>query len=117
VLYEIEALTNDIVVIYRGQVLAEGNMYKIRELIDHHPHRIRVECDQPRKLGHGVAGAEHVINLRFERNAVVIETAQPDNCYELIADVVLDQNIKVRRLTSPDNNLGAVFEYLTGASR
>jgi len=48
VLYEIEALTSDILVIYRGQVLAEGNIYEIRRLIDRHPHRIRIECDQPR---------------------------------------------------------------------
>ena len=41
VLYEIEALTAEIVVIYRGQVLAEGNVYEIRKLIDKHPHRIR----------------------------------------------------------------------------
>ena len=45
---------------------------------------------------------------------VVVETAEPDQCYDLIADVVLDSGIKVRALTSPDNNLGAVFEYLTG---
>ncbi|HLL23119.1 MAG TPA: ABC transporter ATP-binding protein, partial [Kofleriaceae bacterium] len=31
VLYEIEALTSEIVVIYRGQLLAEGNVYEIRK--------------------------------------------------------------------------------------
>jgi len=55
VLYEIEAVTQDILVIYRGQVLAEGNIYEIRSLIDKHPHRIRVECDRPRALAHALA--------------------------------------------------------------
>ncbi|MGE3543408.1 MAG: ABC transporter ATP-binding protein, partial [Kofleriaceae bacterium] len=50
VLYEIEALTSEIVVIYRGQVLAEGNVYEIRKLFDRHPHRIRIECDRPRDV-------------------------------------------------------------------
>ncbi len=114
VLYEISALTSEIVVVYRGQVLAEGNVFEIRKLIDQHPHRIRVECDQPRALAAALAGAEHVARLAFERNAVVIETRDPDRCYDQLAGAVVDANVDVRALTSPDNNLGAVFEYLTG---
>ncbi len=113
VLYEIESLTEEIIVIYRGQVLAEGNIYEIRTLIDKHPHRIRVECDRPRELGHGLAGEDHVVTIAFERGAVVIETAEPDRCYDRIGEVVLERQVQVRGLTSPDNNLGAVFEYLT----
>jgi len=113
VLYEIEALTEEIIVIYRGQVLAEGNIYEIRSLIDKHPHRIRVECDRPRELGQGLAGEDHVVTIAFERSAVVVETAEPDRCYDRIGQVVLERAIQVRSMTSPDNNLGAVFDYLT----
>jgi len=114
VLYEIEALTSDIVVIYRGQVLAEGNVYEIRRLIDRHPHRIRVECDKPRTIAAALAGEDHVARIAFERGAVLVETRDPDRCYELIGDTVLASQVAVSALTSPDNNLGAVFEYLTG---
>ncbi len=114
VLYEIEALTQDILVIYRGQVLAEGNVYAIRQLIDRHPHRIRVECDQPHALAAALAAEDHVARLSFERGAVVIETRDPDRCYDQIAGAVLGAGLAVTALSSPDNNLGAVFEYLTG---
>jgi ABC-2 type transport system ATP-binding protein len=114
VLYEIEALTSDIVVIYRGQVLAEGNVYEIRKLIDRHPHRIRVECDRPRVIAAVLANEDHVARMEFERGAVLVETRDPDRCYEQINDTVLASGLAVSTLTSPDNNLGAVFEYLTG---
>jgi ABC-2 type transport system ATP-binding protein len=114
VLYEIEALTSEIVVIYRGQVLAEGNVYEIRRLIDRHPHRIRVECDKPHVLGSALAGAEHVARIAFERNAVLVETRDPDRCYDELSTIVLQGGVVVSSMTSPDNNLGAVFEYLTG---
>ncbi len=114
VLYEIEALTSEIVVIYRGQVLAEGNVYEIRKLIDRHPHRIRVECDKPRAIASAIAGADHIARIVFERGAVLIETRDPDRCYDQLAEAVLGGGIAVSALTSPDNNLGAVFEYLTG---
>jgi len=114
VLYEIEALTSDIVVIYRGQVLAEGNVYEIRKLIDRHPHRIRVECDKPRAIAAALASEDHVARIAFERGSVLVETRDPDRCYDQINDAVLAANVAVTELTSPDNNLGAVFEYLTG---
>jgi ABC-2 type transport system ATP-binding protein len=114
VLYEIESLTSDILVIYRGQVLAEGNVYAIRQLIDRHPHRIRVECDQPHAVAAALAAEDHVARLSFERGAVVIETRDPDRCYDQIASAVLGAGLAVTALSSPDNNLGAVFEYLTG---
>jgi ABC-2 type transport system ATP-binding protein len=114
VLYEIEALTTEIVVVYRGQVLAEGNVYEIRKLIDRHPHRIRVECDKPRAIASALAGEDHVARIVFERGAVLVETRDPDRCYEQIGETVLAQQVAVSTLSSPDNNLGAVFEYLTG---
>ena len=117
VLYEIEALTTEIVVIHRGQVLAEGNIYEIRRLIDRHPHRIRVECDQPRAVAAALAGADHLARIVFERGAVSFETRDPDRCYDELAAAVLANNVHVTSLGSPDNNLGAVFEYLTGGSR
>jgi ABC-2 type transport system ATP-binding protein len=114
VLYEIEALTSEILVIYRGQVLAEGNVYEIRKLIDRHPHRIRVECDRPRDIAAALATADHVARIVFEADAVQIETRDPDRCYDQLSQTVIDRGIAVTGLTSPDNNLGAVFEYLTG---
>jgi ABC-2 type transport system ATP-binding protein len=113
VLYEIEALTSEIVVIYRGQVLAEGNVYAIRQLIDKQPHRIRIECDRPHAIGSALASAEHIARIAFERNAVLLETRDPDRCYAEVCDAVLASGVAVRQLTSPDNNLGAVFDYLT----
>jgi ABC-2 type transport system ATP-binding protein len=114
VLYEIEALTSEIVVIYRGQVLAEGNVYEIRKLIDRHPHRIRVECDRPRAIAGELAAEDHVARISFERGGLVLETRDPDRCYDHIAAAVLAKDVTVTALSSPDNNLGAVFEYLTG---
>jgi ABC-2 type transport system ATP-binding protein len=114
VLYEVEALTTDILVMYRGQVLAEGNIYEIRKLIDKHPHRIRVECDRPHDLAKRIAAAEHVAQLQFERGALIVETRDPDRCYDDLTTAVIDGEIDVRLMLSPDNNLGAVFDYLTG---
>ncbi|MEM9490277.1 MAG: ABC transporter ATP-binding protein [Myxococcota bacterium] len=113
VLHEVEAITEDILLIYRGQILAEGNLYRIRELIDQHPHRIRLDCDRTREVAAAAIAAEHVERVSFEGDAVVVETRDPDACYQLLAEIIVDKAVDVRSLTSPDNTLGAVFAYLT----
>ncbi len=113
VLYEIEALTRDIILIHRGQVLAEGNIYKLRDLIDEHPHRVRVVCDRPRELAARVVGAEHVARIEIDGEALEIETRLPDRLYDELPVLAREAGVTIASLVSPDNNIEAVFEYLT----
>jgi ABC-2 type transport system ATP-binding protein len=115
VLYEIEALTSHIVVLHQGQVLAEGSIQGIRNLIDKHPHRIRIECDRPREIARRLAGSEHVAKILFERHGLTSETRDPDRCYDELAAATLEAEVDLKSMTSPDNNLAAVFDYLTEA--
>ncbi len=113
VLHEIEVLTNNILLIHRGRVLAEGDLYKLRELIDSHPHKVRVECDKPRELGRELIAAEHVLSMHFEPGAVVLETRDPDRLYPALPEAAKKIGTRIVALTSPDNNLASVFRYLT----
>lgn len=118
VLHEVQAITDEIILIYRGQVLAEGNIFAIRELIDKHPHRVRVTCDQPRELARELVMKQPVVRVQFptddnSANVVEIETHEPAELYDTVPRVALDAGIKITELYSPDNNLEAVFSYLT----
>jgi ABC-2 type transport system ATP-binding protein len=113
VLYEVEALTRNIVVMFQGRVLAEGDIYRLRELIDEHPHRVRVECDRPHALAEALVGEDHVTRVVFEEGATEIETRVPDRLYDAIPAAARGRGVKIRALTSPDNNLQALFAYLT----
>lgn len=113
VLHEVESMTENVMLLLRGQLVAEGNMYRIRELIDEHPHRILVECDRPRDLGRALVDVPSVLSVRFPEDlAVEVETRAPDACYTEIPARALSLKIKIRRLSSPDASLEAVFRYL-----
>jgi ABC-2 type transport system ATP-binding protein len=117
VLHEIEVLTSQILLIHKGQLVAEGDVQAIRALIDEHPHQVRVECDQPRELGRALLGAAHVVALELEPEALVIETRDPDRLYPAIPEAARAAGIYIRALTSPDNNMASVFKYLTDGRR
>ena len=114
VLNEVESMTTDIVLINRGRIVADGNVYRIREMIDEHPHTIFVDASDVRLLASLLAAFEDVVSLDFGERGLQISTTNPDACYARIPELVLEHGLTLRGMTSPDNNLMAVFKYLVG---
>lgn len=116
ILHEIEAMTNSILLINHGRILAEGNVHEIRELIDEHPHNVYINCSKPRLLASILVQYEDVASVKLsqEDEALVVETVKPDDFYSRLPEIILENNIKVENLHSPDDNLQAVFRYLVG---
>ena len=113
VLHEIELMTSNILLLSNGRILAEGNVHQIRDLIDEHPHTVRITAGDPRRLARRLLGYSHVIAMQLQDGAVIAQTNRPDVFYaELTALAAGDEVGAVREVTSPDDNLQAVFSYL-----
>ena len=113
ILHEIESMTGNILLINNGRILAEGDVHAIRELIDEHPHTVYVRAENPRGLARDFIGRVDVRSLKFEDGAVVIETGQPDAFYTRVTELAASGEYgTIEEVTSPDDNLQAVFQYL-----
>jgi ABC-2 type transport system ATP-binding protein len=113
ILHEVEAMTSNILLINNGRIVAEGNVHQIRDLIDTHPHSVFVRAQDTRALARALLVEDGVISLRFEPGALVIETGRPDAFYARLTDMAASGEAGViDEITSPDDNLQAVFKYL-----
>ncbi|HKY33888.1 MAG TPA: ABC transporter ATP-binding protein [Candidatus Polarisedimenticolia bacterium] len=112
ILHEIEAMTSSILLVNHGRIVAEGNVHEIRELIEEHPHRIFIQCEEPRRLAGRLVGWPMVAGMRLDETGVEVQTSKPDLFFSQLPDVILTDRVKVTRLLSPDDNLQAVFDYL-----
>jgi len=113
ILHEIESMTANILLINNGRILAEGDVHQIRELIDEHPHTVYVRAADPRGLAREFLSRDDVRSLRFESNAVVVETGKPDAFYARLTEMAATGEFgAIDEVTSPDDNLQAVFQYL-----
>jgi ABC-2 type transport system ATP-binding protein len=113
VLHEIEALTSNILLMHNGRVLAEGNVHQIRDLIDEHPHTVCIRVKHPRELARQLVAHEDLLSLRFEEDSLIVQTAKPDTFYARLTEMAAaDGSGEILEVTSPDDNLQAVFDYL-----
>jgi ABC-2 type transport system ATP-binding protein len=113
ILHEIESMTANILLINQGRILAEGNVHQIRDLIDEHPHTVHIKADRTRALAREFLGFDDVLSLKFEEGAVVVQTGRPDAFYTRLTDLAASgEHGTIHEVTSPDDNLQAVFQYL-----
>ena len=113
ILHEVEAMTSNILLINNGRILAEGNVHQIRDLIDTHPHTVFIRVADPRALARTLLVEDGVISMRFEPGALVVETARPDAFYARVTQMAASGEAgAIDEVTSPDDNLQAVFQYL-----
>ncbi len=116
VLPEIEALTSEVVLIHQGKVLAQGDIPYLRELIESHPHQISVRSGDPRALAARFVGDRSIQKMTFSADGrtLVVETHNRDAFFGRLTAVLLEAGLAVEEISSPDDNLQAVFEYLVG---
>ena len=113
ILHEIEAMTSSILLINNGRILAEGDVHQIRELIDEHPHTVHVRAAQPRALARDFLTRDDVLSLKLELDAIMVETSKPDSFYRYLTELAASGKAgEITEVTSPDDNLQAVFKYL-----
>ncbi len=114
VLHEIEEMTDTILLINHGSLLAEGNIYEIRRLIDSHPLQVSIMCDNVNILTAKLLEYDDVKSVQFDRQSsrLTAETVSPDEFHMRLPAIALDNGIRIHSLWSPDENLEAVFDYL-----
>lgn len=116
VLPEIEAMTKKIILIHQGKIFAQGDIHYIRDLIETHPHMINIKCSNPRVLASKFINEDFILNVDFTsaEDSVIVKTRDRDKFFSLLPALFIKNNIEVKEITSPDDNLQAVFDYLIG---
>ena len=114
ILHEVEALTEEVLVLSRGRLVARGKVEAIRALIDEHPHRVRLSVSDPRALAREVVHEKGVVSVRFGPGpeVVEVETRDPERFHERIPHLCLERGLRLTHMSAPDASLEAVFDYL-----
>lgn len=112
VLHEVESMTQHVLLIHNGRILAQGDVREIRDLLDEHPHTVTLRARDPRAVARAVVDAGHVVSITFgpEADVVTVQTARPDEFYGALHEPALQAG--VQEMYSPDDDLESVFRYL-----
>jgi ABC-2 type transport system ATP-binding protein len=112
VLHEVERVTDNIVLLYNGSVLAHGHVREIRELIDSHPHTIEVACRDARAVSRHFMDDPGILSMEYHEGGVILRTRDPNSCYQGLNELALRDGVGIEGIRCSDDSLQAVFDYL-----
>ena len=112
ILGEIAQLTDRILLLFRGRLLAEGSVTEIRQLLDRHPVELRL-TGGAQALARWAVEQPELAAMRMEDGAVVLSVRSPRDILPRLQKAAADGSIPLQALDPLDLNLDAVFQYLT----
>ncbi|HEX8474875.1 MAG TPA: ABC transporter ATP-binding protein [Pyrinomonadaceae bacterium] len=114
ILHEVDMMSDSVVLMHNGYVVAEGDVHGVRDEIEEHPMQILVRCDRPQVLAARLFEHEHTIEARIhnDRRGLFVKTRRPDDFYLLLNRLVTENNLQVESVAPSDDDLNAVYQYL-----
>ena len=118
ILHEVDMMSDRVVLLNNGYIVAEGNIHGVRDEMEEHPMQILIRCDRPSQLAAYVFAHDHVVEARLhdDRGGLFVKTKDADRFYLLVNQAVADGAVSVESIAPVDDDLSAVYQYLIGTS-
>jgi ABC-2 type transport system ATP-binding protein len=116
ILHEVDRLSDQVVLLSHGYVVAEGQIHGVRDEVRDQPAQILVRCSEPRRLARQAFEEGGVIEARIQDDGqgLLVRTREPDPFYRLLNRVVAAGEIELEAVAPADDDVGSVYQYLLG---
>lgn len=118
ILYEVEQLTDNILLMQRGRLLARGSVKQIRDEMDQDrrtPRHIALRVDRPRTIASDLLQVPSVLGVALDPDdpaRLQVQTHDPRAFFDALPEVVLTGGYAVDGMLSPDDDLEAILRSL-----
>lgn len=117
VLQEVDVISDQVVLIANGTIVAEGRIRKVRDEIDEHPSQYIVRCRDGQASGVAALlfNEPHVteVKLHDDRAGLLVMTRDREQFARALGRIALDGH-RIESVVAADENVDALYEYLIG---
>ncbi len=117
ILHEVDMISDSVVLLNNGYVVAEGDIRGVRSEMESHPMKILIRCDRPSHLAARVFEEDGVVEARLleDGSGVLVATRDADGFYLLLNRVVAGEGFTVEAVLPVDEDVQSVYRYLIGS--
>ena len=115
ILHEVDVISDQVVLLSSGYVVAEGEIRSVREEMQEHPTQILIRCNRPRELAARILGSQSTIEISIhnDERGLLLKTRDADAFYLTLNQIALD-GVEIESVTPADDDVLSVYEYLIG---
>jgi len=115
ILHEVDMISDQVILLSNGYVVAEGKISGVRSEISEHPMQVLIRCNKPEALAARVFEQDSVVEARLhaDKGGLLVKTRDADRFYRLLNHIALN-GIEIESVAPADDNVNSVYEYLIG---
>jgi ABC-2 type transport system ATP-binding protein len=116
ILHEVDVISDQVILMSNGYVVAEGAIQEVRSEISDHPTQILIRCSQPRELAAKVLTSADTIEVAIhkDQHGLLLKTRNADEFYLELNKLALN-GIEIESVSPADDDVLSVYEYLIGS--
>jgi ABC-2 type transport system ATP-binding protein len=114
ILNEVEQLTDSILMIARGRIVASGTLQEIRLLMDDQPFTVEIVAADSRRLAGLLVQQAEVSSVDLREDTLLVRTRNPARFFALLGELAQEHQLQIERFETIDASASAVFDYLQG---
>ncbi len=116
ILHEVDMISDRVILLNNGYVVAEGNIHGVRDEMEEHPMQIMLRCDRPAAVAAKAFEQNHAVEVKVHEDGqgLMIRTRDADQFYLMLNRIVLDSNLTVEAVSPADDDVYSVYQYLIG---
>ncbi len=117
VLQEVDAISDRVVLMANGMIVAEGDIRGVREEIHEHPSQFLIRCAQPERLAALMFERAPVAEVRLlEEEGALLALTRDRRAFTRTLTLLAAGGLPVETVVPADENVHALYEYLIGGS-
>jgi ABC-2 type transport system ATP-binding protein len=118
VLQEVDLISDQVILIANGMIIAEGTIRDVREEIHEHPSQFIVRCREASQVAALLFAEGHVTEIRLNEDGMglLVMTRDPEQFSRSIGRLALEGH-KIDSIIPADENVDALYEYLIGEGK
>jgi ABC-2 type transport system ATP-binding protein len=115
VLQEVDLISDQVVLIANGMIMAEGKIRDVRDEIEEHPSQYFVHCRDASGVAALLFGEDHITEIRLhdDRMGMLVMTRDRERFARALGRIALDGH-RIDGVVPADENVDALYEYLIG---
>ncbi|HLW78928.1 MAG TPA: ABC transporter ATP-binding protein, partial [Terriglobia bacterium] len=116
VLHEVDLISDQVVLLSNGYVVAEGKIQSVRSEIEDRPIAIMIRCDKPGLLASEMFKHDDAVEVRIhdDRHGLLVKTRNAERFY-LAFNHIVQNGVEIESVAPADDDVHSIYEYLIGA--
>ena len=117
ILDEVDRISDRVVLITGGYLVAEGNIHQVRQEVRDKPLQVLIRCDHPEQLAARMFALNHCVEARLhgDGKGVFLRTSDLDEFYRLLNAIAVEGLVQIESVAPADDDTRAIYQYLIGS--